>query len=167
MRRRAAPFIAALAACALAAFARADTTTASTETVSPEAETNATEPYIDIDRSDGTVWVAWQSSGSHVARSDDGGRTFVQTPEFDAVGRDLGDVDIAVGGPTPCATPTSSCLPGTHRVYVTSLSRVPPLQVKLAYTDDRGATWTTNDIATVNPSLVDRPWLAVYPSATT
>src|SRR4051812_9144019 len=66
-----------------------------TEEVSPEADGSATEPYIDIDRSDGTVWVAWQSSGSHVARSDDGGRSFVQTPEFDVFGRDLGDVDIA------------------------------------------------------------------------
>src|SRR3954471_6922884 len=116
-----------------------------TEEVSPEADGSATEPYIDIDHSDGTVWVAWQSSGAHVARSDDGGRSFVQTPEFDVFGRDLGDVDIAVGGRTPCATPvapvlvmlpssevglTGGCTPGQHRIYVTSLSRVPPLQVK-------------------------------------
>jgi hypothetical protein len=149
-----------------------------TEEVSPEADITATEPYIDIDRSDGTVWVAWQSSGSHVARSDDGGRSFVQTPEFDVFGRDLGDVDVAVGGPTPCTTPvapttitvdtttakTGGCLPGTHRVYVSSLERAPLiLQVKLAYTDDRGASWTINDVAAVNPSLIDRPWLAVYP----
>jgi frataxin-like iron-binding protein CyaY len=150
-----------------------------TEAVSPADETNATEPYIDIDRSDGTVWVAWQATGSHVARSDDGGRTFVQTPEFDVFGRDLGDVDIAVGGPTPCATAvapttvtlpsgdaglTGGCQPRTHRVYVTSLERTPLiLQVKLAYSDDRGASWTINDVAAVNPSLIDRPWLAVYP----
>ncbi|MFL5980838.1 MAG: hypothetical protein ACJ74R_03920 [Gaiellaceae bacterium] len=136
-----------------------------TEEVSPEADATATEPYIDIDRSDGTVWVAWQSSGSHVARSDDGGRSFVQTPEFDVFGRDMGDVDIAVGGPTPCTISTSMCLAGTHRVYVTALSRVPPLQVKLAYTDNRGANWTINSVATLNPSLIDRPWLAVYPGA--
>jgi hypothetical protein len=152
-----------------------------TEEVSPADETNATEPYIDIDRSDGTVWVAWQASGSHVARSDDGGRSFVQTPEFDVFGRDLGDVDIAVGGPTPCMTAvsptnitlpsgelglTGGCAPGAHRIYVTSLSRVPPLQVKLAYTDDRGATWTTKDVSGIlNPSFIDRPWLAVYPGA--
>src|SRR2546423_8027892 len=106
-----------------------------TEQVSPEAETNATEPSVAIDRSDGTVWVAWQASGTHVARSDDGGRSFVQTPIVNAFGRDLGDVDIAVGGPTPCTTPvaptnitigtttaqTGGCLPGTHRVYVTAL----------------------------------------------
>jgi hypothetical protein len=138
-----------------------------TEVVSPEAETNATEPYIDIDRTDGTVWVAWQASGTHVARSDDGGRTFVQTPIADLFGNDVGDVDIAVGGPTPCATPTSSCLPGTRRVYVTSLERLPlPLQVHLARSDDRGAHWTVNNVAAVNPSAIDRPWLAVDPGAT-
>src|SRR5204863_652753 len=136
-----------------------------TEEVSPESETNATEPYIDIDRTDGTVWVAWQASGTHVARSDDGGRSFVQTPIVDVSGNDIGDVDIAVGGPTPCATPTASCLPGTRRVYVTSLERLPlALQTRLAYSDDRGAHWTINDVAAVNPSLIDRPWLAVYPS---
>src|ERR687887_2433914 len=51
-----------------------------TEQVSPDDETNATEPYVAIDRVDGTVWVAWQASGSHVARSDDGGRPLLQTP---------------------------------------------------------------------------------------
>ncbi|MFL5950247.1 MAG: hypothetical protein ACJ74M_01445 [Gaiellaceae bacterium] len=138
-----------------------------TEEVSPEAETNATEPYIDIDRSDGTIWVAWQASGTHVARSDDGGRSFVQTPIADVFGNDVGDVDIAVGGPTPCAVPTPTCMPGTRRVYVTSLERLPlPLQVHLAVSDDRGAHWTENEVAAVNPSLVDRPWLAVYPSTT-
>ena len=69
-----------------------------TEEVSPEAETNATEPYIAIDHADGTVWVAWQASATHVARSDDGGRSFVQTPIVDLFGNDIGDVDIAVGG---------------------------------------------------------------------
>src|SRR5205823_10937002 len=83
-----------------------------TEQVSPEAETNATEPSVAVDRSDGTVWVAWQASGTHVARSDDGGRSFVQTPIADLFGNDVGDVDIRVGGPSPCATPTSTCLPG-------------------------------------------------------
>src|SRR4051812_8284299 len=137
-----------------------------TEEVSPDAETNATEPYIAIDHTDGTVWVAWQASGTHVARSDDGGRTFVQTPIVDLFGSVVGDVDIAVGGPTPCGIPTSDCLPGTHRVYVTSLEKLPlPLQTHLAYSDDRGAHWTIDDIAATNPSLIDRPWLAVDPSA--
>ena len=136
-----------------------------TEEVSPEAETNATEPYIAIDHADGTVWVAWQASATHVARSDDGGRSFVQTPIVDLFGNDIGDVDIAVGGPTPCAVPVSGCVPGTHRVYVTSLEKLPlPLQTHLAYSDDRGAHWTINEIAATNPSLIDRPWLAVYPS---
>jgi hypothetical protein len=141
-----------------------------TTQVSPSGQGNATEPYIAIDHSDGTVWVAWQASGSHAARSDDGGRTFVQTPEAGVFSRDFGDVDIAVGGPTPCTTgdpellPGTVCQPGTHRVYLTSISEVAPLQVKLAYTDDRGAHWTINPTAVANPQLVDRPWLAVYPS---
>src|SRR5207247_11398434 len=80
-----------------------------TEQVSPESETNATEPSVAIDRSDGTVWVAWQASGTHVARSEDGGRSFVQTPIVSPFGNDVGDVDIRVGGPTPCAVATSSC----------------------------------------------------------
>src|SRR5881398_2969941 len=135
-----------------------------TEQVSPEAETNATEPSVAIDRSDGTVWVAWQASGTHVARSDDGGRSFLQTPIVNAFGDDVGDVDVRVGGPTPCAAPTSSCLPGTHRVYVTSLEQLPLLlQTHLAWSDDRGAHWTINDVAAVNPSFIDRPWLAVHP----
>jgi hypothetical protein len=137
-----------------------------TEEVSPEAETNATEPYIAVDRADGTVYVAWQASGTHVARSDDGGRTFVQTPIVDLFGSDVGDVDIAVGGPTPCTVATTDCQPGTHRVYVTSLEKLPlPLQTHLAYSDDRGTHWTINDIAATNPSLIDRPWLAVDPNA--
>src|ERR687887_40696 len=136
-----------------------------TEQVSPEDETNASEPSVAIDRSDGTVWVAWQASGTHAARSDDGGRTFVQTPIVNLFGRDVGDVHVRVGGPTPCAIPTATCLPGTHRVYVTSLERLPlPLQTHLAWSDDRGAHWTINDVAAVNPSFIDRPWLAVYPS---
>jgi hypothetical protein len=50
-------------------------------------------------------------------------------------------------------------------VYVTSLERLPLLlQTHLAYSDDRGAHWTINDVAAVNPSFIDRPWLAVYPS---
>jgi hypothetical protein len=132
-----------------------------TEEVSPQADGNATEPYIAIDRSDGTIYVAWQSGGSHVARSDDGGRTFKTV--FDQ--QDIGDVDIAVGGPTPCATPTTGCIPGSHRVYLTSLEETPlALQTHLAHSDDRGATWTVNELAALNPSAIDRPWLAVYPS---
>src|ERR671926_753241 len=138
-----------------------------TETVSPEAETNATEPYIAIDRSDGTIYVAWQAGGTHVARSDDGGRSFVQTPIVNVFGNDVGDVDVRVGGPTPCAVATTGCLPGTHRVYVTSLEELPLLlQTHLAWSDDRGASWTINNVAAVNPSFIDRPWLAVYPGAT-
>src|SRR6266480_5366837 len=136
-----------------------------TTRVSPPAQTNATEPSLAVDRSDGTIYVAWQASGTHVARSDNGGRSFVQTPSNDPFGNDVGDVHLRVGGPTPCATPTASCLPGAHRVYVTSLERLPlALQTRLAYSDDRGAHWTINDVAAVNPSFIDRPWLAVDPS---
>ena len=77
--------------------ASAQTLTGFTEQVSPSAQTNATEPSVAVDRSDGTIYVAWQASGSHVARSDDGGRTFVQTPIGDFFGRDLGDVAIRIG----------------------------------------------------------------------
>src|SRR5436853_2508838 len=110
-----------------------------TEQVSPQADVTATEPYIAIDRSDGTIYVAWQSGGSHVARSDDGGRTF--TTVFDQ--SDVGDVDIAVGGPTPCTVPSTGCTPGTHRVYLTAIEQTPlPLQTHRAYSHDRGASWT-------------------------
>src|SRR5436190_6752540 len=136
-----------------------------TEAVSPDTETNATEPYIAVDRSDGTIYVAWQASGTHVARSDDGGRTFVQTPIVDPFGNDVCDVDTAVGATTPCTTLTSTCIPGKRRVYVTSIEHLPLLlQTRLAYSDDRGAHWTINDLAAFNPSFIDRPWLAVYPS---
>jgi hypothetical protein len=149
----------------LSISAVADIISGFTAKVSPDAETNATEPSVAVDRSDGTIYVAWQASGTHVARSDDGGRSFVQTPIADLFGNDMGDVHVRVGGPTPCATATSACLPGSHRVYVTSLERLPlVLQTHLAYSDDRGAHWTINDLAAVNPSLIDRPWLAVYPS---
>jgi hypothetical protein len=128
------------------------------ERVSPTDEPNATEPSVAVDRADGTVYVAWQATGSHLARSDNGGRTWVQLNEFDPFGRDLGDVHVRIGGPTSA---------GAHRVYVTALERLPlVLQVKLAYSDDRGKTWTINDVAAVNPSLIDRPWLAVSPGAT-
>src|SRR5256886_5940261 len=139
-----------------------------TTRVSPQAQTNATEPSVAVDRSDGTIYVAWQGSGTHVARSDDGGRSFVQTPINDPAGNDIGDVHIRVGSPTPCATSTTNCLSGAHRVYVTSLERLPlPLQTHLAYSDDRGAHWSINETAAVNPSFIDRPWLAVYPSKLT
>jgi hypothetical protein len=36
--------------------------------------------------------------------------------------------------------------------------------VKLAFSDNRGDTWTINHIAAVNPSFIDRPWIAVFPS---
>src|SRR5881227_3190526 len=88
-----------------------------TEHVSPEADVNAPEPYIAIVRSDGTIYLSWQSGGSHVSRSDDGGRSF--TTGLDQ--QDVGDVDIAVGGPTPCTVPSAGCMPGTHRVYLTAI----------------------------------------------
>src|SRR2546428_2298970 len=136
-----------------------------TTRVSPASQTNATEPSVAVDRTDGTVWVAWQAGGRHVARSDDGGRTFVQTPINSVFGNDVGDVAIRVGGPTPCAVAVSGCTPGTYRVYLTSLERLPlPLQTHLAFSDDRGTTWTENNLAAFNPSFIDRPWLAVYPS---
>src|SRR5438128_499079 len=128
-----------------------------TTQVSPSSQTNATEPSVAVDHSDGTIYVAWQAGGTWVARSDDGGRSFVQTPIADPFGRDIGDVDARVGGPTPCATPTTNCLPGTHRVYVSSIERAPLLlQTRLAFSDDRGAHWTINDLAAFNPSFVDR-----------
>src|SRR2546430_6372401 len=127
-----------------------------TTKVSPPEQTNATEPSVAVDRSDGTVYVAWQASGTHVARSDNGGRTFVETPIVNLFGSDVGDVDVRVGGPTPS---------GTHRVYVSSIEELPlPLQTHVAYSDDRGATWTINNLAGVNPSFIERPWLAVFPS---
>ncbi|HLB90352.1 MAG TPA: hypothetical protein VJK29_22025, partial [Terriglobales bacterium] len=65
-----------------------------TQQVSSSGQTNATEPSVAVDRSDGTVYVAWQGSGTHVARSDDGGRTFVETPINNLFGPDVGDVDV-------------------------------------------------------------------------
>src|SRR2546426_11796168 len=129
-----------------------------TKQVSSSGQTNATEPSVAVDRSDGTVYVAWQASGTHVARSDNGGRTFVETPIANLFGSDVGDVDVRVGGPTPS---------GTHRVYVSSIEELPlVLQTHVAYSDDRGANWTINDLAAVKPSFIDRPWLAVFPSKT-
>src|SRR5437773_3191934 len=130
-----------------------------TKQSSSSGQTNATEPSVAVDRSDGTVYVAWQASGTHVARSDNGGRTFVETPIANLFGSDVGDVDVRVGGPTPS---------GTHRVYVSSIEELPlVLQTHVAYSDDRGgANWTINDLAAVNPSFIDRPWLAVFPSKT-
>src|SRR5205807_10345471 len=85
-----------------------------------------------------------------------GGRTFVGTPIDNLFGCDVGDVDVRVGGPTPS---------GVHRVYASSLEELPlVLQTHVAYSDDRGATWTINDVSAVNPSFIDRPWLAVFPS---
>jgi hypothetical protein len=169
MRSRILVVAAALAAYVLLApMALAGLLDDFTEQVSPDSQTNATEPYIAIDRADGTVWVAWQASGSHVARSDDGGRSFRQVDPVDPAGRDIGDVDIAVGGPTPCAARTSTCRPGTRRVYLSTIERLPGvLQTRLAYTDDRGAHWSFNYLAAVNPSFIDRPWLGVSPSPAT
>jgi hypothetical protein len=163
MARRAILGVAAATALALPALAHAGTSF--TSQVSPADETNATEPSVAVDRSDGTVYVAWQAGGTHVARSDDGGRTFAQTPIGDPFGSDVGDVDVRVGGPTPCLTPTSTCIPGAHRVYVSSLEQLPlALQVHVAYSDDRGAHFTVDEVAAVNPSFIDRPWIAVHAS---
>jgi len=162
----------ALAVFLASGFASTGTSTGFTTQVSPSAQMNATEPSVTVDRSDGTVYVAWQASGTHVARSDDGGRTWAQVLSQS----DVGDVDVRVGGPTPCTTPvapvivngvtiTAGCTPGTHRVYVTSLEKVPlALQTHLAHSDDRGASWAVNEVAAFNPSFIDRPWLAVYAS---
>src|SRR5881275_1582074 len=97
-----------------------------TTEVSPPDQTNATEPSVAVDRSDGTVWVAWQAGGTHVARSDDGGRTWAHV----LTENDIGDVDIRVGGSTNCTTdallvPTIGCASGAHRVYVSSLEQTP------------------------------------------
>src|SRR5438132_12536173 len=92
-----------------------------TRQVSSSGQTNATEPSVAVDRSDGTVYVAWQASGTHVARSDDGGRTWHQVFSES----DVGDVDVRVGGPTPCTVSATGCTPGTHRVYVSSIEEVP------------------------------------------
>src|SRR5438552_11257247 len=86
-----------------------------TKQVSSSGQTNATEPSVAVDRSDGTVYVAWQASGTHVARSDDGGRTFVETPIANLFGSDVGDVDDCVGVPT---------YSGVHRLYVSSLEEL-------------------------------------------
>src|SRR6201997_5504859 len=90
--------------------ASASASTGFTTQVSPSSQTNATEPSVAVDRSDGTVWVAWQASGTHVARSDDGGRSWKEVLSES----DVGDVHVRVGGPTPCATPSAGCLPATH-----------------------------------------------------
>src|SRR3989454_9326195 len=136
-----------------------------TTQVSPSSQTNATEPSVAVDRSDGTIYVAWQAGGTHAARSDDGGRTFIQLALANPSGADIGDVAIRVGGPTPCAVATETCLPKTRRVYITALQRLPlPLQTHLFSSDDRGQHWRINDLAAVNPSFIDRPWLAVYAS---
>src|SRR5256885_11542614 len=92
--------------------ALADIISGFTEKVSPNGQSNATEPSVAVDRSDGTVYVAWQASGTHLARSDDGGRTFVQTSIPSGGG---GDVDVRVGGATSS---------GTHRVYVSFIEEL-------------------------------------------
>jgi len=98
------------------AFAQNISISGFTRQVSSSSQSNATEPSVAVDRSDGTVYVAWQASGTHVARSDDGGRTFVETPINNLFGSDVGDVDVRVGGPTPS---------GVHRVYVSSSKELP------------------------------------------
>src|SRR5438094_10530375 len=77
--------------------ALADIISGFTEKVSPDGQTNATEPSVAVDRSDGTVYVAWQASGTHVARSDDGGRSFVQPPTASLLGNEIGHPHNRVG----------------------------------------------------------------------
>src|SRR5258708_17522324 len=48
--------------------------------VSPSSQSNAMEPSVGVDRSDGTVYVAWQATGSHVTPPDHGGRALLHTP---------------------------------------------------------------------------------------
>src|SRR2546430_14577297 len=91
-----------------------------TTQVSPSSQTNATEPSVAVDQSDGTIYVAWQAGGTWVARSDDGGRSFVQTPIADPFGPDIGDVDAPGGELTPCTTPSTHRSTGTQRVFVSS-----------------------------------------------
>ena len=166
MRKKWSVFVVAIASIALSTQP-ASAATAFTTQVSPSSQTNATEPSVAVDRSDGTIWVAWQAGGRHVARSDNGGRSFVQTPINSTFGNDLGDVAIRLGGPVPCGTPAPACIPGTRRVYLASLEKLPlALQTHLATSDDRGASWTENNVAAFNPSFIDRPWLAVYSSKT-
>jgi hypothetical protein len=167
MKRHTVSFILAIA-LSLVLGQSALAANAFTTRVSPSTQTNATEPSVAVDRSDGTIYIAWQASGTHVARSDDGGRSFVQTPIEDVFGNDIGDVNTRIGGPAPCTVATTTCLPGSHRVYVSSLERLPlTLQTHLAISDDRGQHWRQNEVAASNPSLIDRPWLAVDPDPLT
>src|SRR5438477_11395884 len=78
--------------------ALADVISGFTEKVSPDAEMNATEPPVAIHRSDGTVSVAWQASGTHGARSGDGGRSCVQPATGHVCARHERDVGLRVGG---------------------------------------------------------------------
>src|SRR5436853_489995 len=80
--------------------ARTENIVGFTRQVSPSSQTNATEPSVAVDRSDGTVYVAWQASADHdqvyvsyhdfsvsqiwVAASNDGGNTF--GPSVDVLG---------------------------------------------------------------------------------
>src|SRR5256886_5635570 len=66
-------------------------TTSFTRQVSPSSETNATEPSVAADRSDGTEGVAWQDRRTHVARYDDGGNPLVLTTMSSQVVTSVGD----------------------------------------------------------------------------
>ena len=61
--------LAATVALALPAAGDGAASTGFATQVSPPSETNATEPYIAVDRSDGTIYVAWQASGTVVPSS--------------------------------------------------------------------------------------------------
>src|SRR3989442_14842343 len=95
----------ALSLSFFAAAAFADIISGFTEKVSPDAQTNATEPSVAVDRSDGTIYVARQAGGTHGARSDDGGRRIAQAPTHDPSGRDVGDFHVPAGGPPECTPP--------------------------------------------------------------
>src|SRR5256712_11196027 len=96
-----------------------------TTQVSPSSQTNATEPSVAVDRSDGTIYVAWQAGGTHAARSDDGGRTFVQLALANPFGGDIRDVAIRVRGATPCSVATRTRPPKARPGYLTPLERLP------------------------------------------
>src|SRR5256886_16218614 len=75
-----------------------------TTKVSPPEQTNATEPSVAVDRSDGTIYIAWQASGTHVARSDNGGRSVFQQPHTVSFWNYIGDISLRGGAPSPCRT---------------------------------------------------------------
>src|SRR2546426_1801076 len=114
----------ALSLSFFAAAAFADIISGFTEKVSPDAQTNATEPSVAVDRSDGTIYIAWQASGTHVARSDNGGGRVVQTPLARPPAGGSGGVGFPICGPPPSAAATPTRLSLAPPGFVASLSRL-------------------------------------------